>query len=92
MNYFASRTTKKRGLQICWAGFDVSNDVMTKFPDKIRTGGIFHGLVLINSKMEAVSSFVRVQLPNYLKALPIPNSLDGIGKLSGNPLQCPPFY
>ncbi|XP_064614377.1 CDGSH iron-sulfur domain-containing protein 2 homolog B-like [Liolophura sinensis] len=32
--------------------------------------------------MEAVSTLVRVSLPNYLKGLPIPNSFSGFSRLS----------
>ena len=33
--------------------------------------------------MEAVSSLVKVSLPNYLRNLPIPSSLSGFAQLTG---------
>ncbi|ESO93405.1 hypothetical protein LOTGIDRAFT_216266 [Lottia gigantea] len=34
--------------------------------------------------MESVSTLVKVSLPNYLRNLPIPNSISGFAKLSGS--------
>jgi len=42
--------------------------------------------------MEVVSRVIKVQLPNYLKSLPIPSTLGGFLKLSGNEwVQLVPF-
>lgn len=35
------------------------------------------------SKMEAVSRVIKVQLPNYLRSLPVPSTFGGFLKLSG---------
>ena len=36
------------------------------------------------SKMEAISRVIRIQLPNYLRSLPIPSTFGGFLKLSGS--------
>ena len=46
----------------------------------------------IKSKMEAVSRVIKIQLPNYLRSLPIPSTFSGFLKLSGSEwVQLVPF-
>lgn len=40
--------------------------------------------VILETEMDAVSRGVKVQLPNYLRSLPIPSTFGGFLKLSGS--------